>query len=106
MYKQYNIEEKNEKISIKILWTWIKYLINNNKKIKNEIDENTILLQNIEKKNIFYKNNCEEIMNIYELKNISQLDEFIKRLINKSNVYRKRIEQLKKMLSEDNNKNK
>ena len=58
------------------------------------------------KKNIFYKNNCEEIMNIYELKNISQLDEFIKRLINKSNVYRKRIEQLKKMLSEDNNKNK
>ena len=106
LYKKYNIEEKNEKISIKILWTWIKYLINNNKKIKNEIDENTILLQNIEKKNIFYKNNCEEIMNIYELKNINQLDEFIKRLINKSNVYRKRIEQLKKMLSEDNNKNK
>ena len=106
LYKKYNIEEKNEKISIKILWTWIKYLINNNKKIKNEIDENTILLQNIEKKNIFYKNNCEEIMNIYELKNISQLDEFIKRLINKSNIYRKRIEQLKKMLSEDNNKNK
>ena len=106
LYKKYNIEEKNEKISIKILWTWIKYLINNNKKIKNEIDENTILLQNIEKKNIFYKNNCEEIMNIYELKNISQLDGFIKRLINKSNVYRKRIEQLKKMLSEDNNKNK
>ena len=106
LYKKYNIEEKNEKISIKILWGWIKYLINNNKKIKNEIDENTILLQNIEKKNIFYKNNCEEIMNIYELKNISQLDEFIKRLINKSNVYRKRIEQLKKMLSEDNNKNK
>ena len=106
LYKKYNIEEKNEKISIKILWTWIKYLINNNKKIKNEIDENTILLQNIEKKNIFYKNNCEEIMNIYEVKNIKQLDEFIKRLINKSNVYRKRIEQLKKMLSEDNNKNK
>ena len=106
LYKKYNIEEKNEKISIKILWTWIKYLINNNKKIKNEIDENTILLQNIEKKNIFYKNNCEEIMNIYELKNKSQLDEFIKRLINKSNIYRKRIEQLKKMLSEDNNKNK
>lgn len=106
LYKKYNTEEKNEKINIKILWRWIKCLINNNKKIKNEIDENTILLQNIEKKNIFYKNNCEEIMNIYELKNISQLDEFIKRLINKSNIYRKRIEQLKKMLSEDNNKNK
>ena len=106
LYKKYNLEEKAEKINIKILWGWIKYLINNNKKIKNEIDENTILFQNIEKKNIFYKNNCEEIMNIYEVKNIKQLDEFIKRLINKSNVYRKRIEQLKKILSEDNNKNK
>ena len=106
LYKKYNIEEKNEKISIKILWTWIKYLINNNKKIKNEIDENTILFQNIEKKNIFYKNNCEEIMNIYDVKNITQLDEFIKGLINKSNAYRKRIDQLKKILSEDNNKNK
>ena len=106
LYKKYNIEEKNEKISIKILWGWIKCLINNNKKIKNEIDENTILLQKKKKKNIFYKNNCEEIMNIYKIKNISQLDEFIKRLINKSNVYRKRIEQLKKILSEDNNKNK
>ena len=55
LYKKYNIEEKNEKISIKILWGWIKYLINNNKKIKNEIDENTILLQNIEKKIFFIK---------------------------------------------------
>ena len=104
--KNNNIQDKKEAINMKTLWRWIKYLLNSNKKIKNEIDKNTILLQNIEKKNIFYKNNCEEIMNIYELKNISQLDEFIKRLINKSNVYRKRIEQLKKMLSEDNNKNK
>ena len=106
LYRKNNIEEPNQKINMKLIWGWIKYLINNNKKIKNEIDKNTILLQNIEKKNIFYKNNCEEIMNIYDVKNITQLDEFIKGLINKSNAYRKRIDQLKKILSEDNNKNK
>ena len=106
LYRKNNIEEPNQKINMKLIWGWIKYLINNKKKIKNEIDKNTILLQNIEKKNIFYKNNCEEIMNIYDVKNITQLDEFIKGLINKSNAYRKRIDQLKKILSEDNNKNK
>ena len=106
LYRKNNIEEPNQKINMKLIWGWIKYLINNNKKMKNEIDKNTILLQNIEKKNIFYKNNCEEIMNIYDVKNITQLDEFIKGLINKSNAYRKRIDQLKKILSEDNNKNK
>ena len=99
--KNNNIQEKKEAINMKILWRWIKYLLNNNNKIKNEIDKNTILLQNIEKKNIFYKNNCEEIMNIYDIKSLNQFDEFVYGLINKNNIYRKRIEQLKKMLSED-----
>ena len=99
--KNNNIQDKNEAINMKTLWRWIKYLLNSNKKIKNEIDKNTILLQNIEKKNIFYKNNCEEIMNIYDIKSLNQFDEFVHGLINKNNIYRKRIEQLKKMLSED-----
>ena len=99
--KNNNIQDKKEAINMKTLWRWIKYLLNNNKKIKNEIDKNTILLQNIEKKNIFYKNNCEEIMNIYDIKSLNQFDEFVHGLINKNNIYRKRIEQLKKMLSED-----
>ena len=99
--KNNNIQDKKEAINMKILWRWIKYLLNSNKKIKNEIDKNTILLQNIEKKNIFYKNNCEEIMNIYDIKSLNQFDEFVHGLINKNNIYRKRIEQLKKMLSED-----
>ena len=99
--KNNNIQDKKEAINMKTLWRWIKYLLNSNKKIKNEIDKNTILLQNIEKKNIFYKNNCEEIMNIYDIKSLNQFDEFVHGLINKNNIYRKRIEQLKKMLSED-----
>jgi hypothetical protein len=101
--KNNNIQDKKEAINMKTLWRWIKYLLNSNKKIKNEIDKNTILLQNIEKKNIFYKNNCEEIMNIYDIKSLNQFDEFVHGLINKNNIYRKRIEQLKKMLSEDKN---
>ena len=101
--KNNNIQDKKEAINMKTLWRWIKYLLNSNKKIKNEIDKNTILLQNIEKKNIFYKNNCEEIMNIYDTKSLNQFDEFVHGLINKNNIYRKRIEQLKKMLSEDKN---
>jgi hypothetical protein len=99
--KNNNIQDKKEAINMKTLWRWIKYLLNSNKKIKNEIDKNMILLQNIEKKNIFYKNNCEEIMNIYDIKSLNQFDEFVHGLINKNNIYRKRIEQLKKMLSED-----
>ena len=99
--KNNNIQDKKEAINMKTLWRWIKYLLNSNKKIKNEIDKNTILLQNIEKKNIFYKNNCEEIMNIYDIKSLNQFEEFVHGLINKNNIYRKRIEQLKKMLSED-----
>jgi hypothetical protein len=40
-------------------------------------------------------------MNIYDIKSLNQFDEFVHGLINKNNIYRKRIEQLKKMLSED-----
>ena len=104
--KANNIEDNNIIINMKMLWRWIKYLINNNKKIKNDIDKNTVLLQNIEKKSIFYKKNCEDIMDIYDMKNITEFNEFLNSLINKNNFYRKRIQQLKKMLSEDDNKNK
>ena len=104
--KANNIEDNNIKINMKMIWRWIKYLINNNKKIKNDIDKNTVLLQNIEKKSIFYKKNCEDIMEIYDMKNITEFNEFLNSLINKNNFYRKRIQQLKKMLSEDDNKNK
>jgi hypothetical protein len=63
-------------------------------------------LQNIKKENNLYKSLCEEIMNTYDFKNLNQFDEFILCLINKNNVNRKRIDQLKKILEEDNNKNK
>ena len=43
--KNNNIQDKKEAINMKTLWRWIKYLLNSNKKIKNEIDKNTILLK-------------------------------------------------------------
>jgi len=106
--KENNIKKNNKdnNITTKLIWRWIKYLLNKNKKIKNDINNNNILLQNIKKENNLYKSLCEEIMNTYDFKNLNQFDEFILCLINKNNVNRKRIDQLKKILEEDNNKNK
>ena len=103
--KENNIKETNNEINMKLLWRWVKYLINSNKKIKNEISKNAALLNNIEEKNIFFKQTCEEIMDAYNFKSINQFEEFIQSLINKKNFNKKRMDQLKKILSEDSIKN-
>ena len=105
--KENNIKDNNNiNINMKMLWKWIKYLTSNNTKMKNDISKNGTILQNIEKKNIFYKKSCEEIINSYDFTSIKKFDEFIHSLINKNNICKKRMEQLKKMLDEDCNKNK
>ena len=105
--KENNIKDNNNiNINMKMLWKWIKYLTSNNTKMKNDISKNGTILQNIEKKNNFYKKSCEEIINSYDFTSIKKFDEFIHSLINKNNICKKRMEQLKKMLDEDCNKNK
>jgi hypothetical protein len=106
IYKKENKDNNNSNVNMKILWRWIKYLISNNNKIKNEIKQNANILQNIEIKNNFYKQSCDEIINTYGINNINKFDEFIHALINKNNISRKRMIQLKKMLEEDCGKNK
>lgn len=106
IYKKENKDNNNSNVNMKILWRWIKYLISNNNKIKNEIKKNANILQNIEIKNNFYKQSCEEIINTYGINNINKFDEFIHALISKNNISRKRMIQLKKMLEEDCGKNK
>ena len=71
--KENNIKENNKdnNITTKLIWRWIKYLLNKNKKIKNDINNNNILLQNIKKENNLYKSLCEEIMNTYDFKNLN-----------------------------------
>ena len=106
IYKKENKDNNNSNVNMKILWRWIKYLISNNNKIKNEIKQNANILQNIEIKTNFYKQSCDEIINTYGINNINKFDEFIHALINKNNISRKRMIQLKKMLEEDCGKNK
>jgi len=106
IYKKENKDNNNSNVNMKILWRWIKYLISNNNKIKNEIKQNANILQNIEIKNNFYKQSCDEIINTYGINNINKFDEFIHALISKNNISRKRMIQLKKMLEEDCGKNK
>ena len=106
IYKKENKDNNNSNVNMKILWRWIKYLISNNNKIKNEIKKNANILQSIEIKNNFYKQSCDEIINTYGINNINKFDEFIHALINKNNISRKRMIQLKKMLEEDCGKNK
>ena len=101
IYKKENKDNNNSNVNMKILWRWIKYLISNNNKIKNEIKKNANILQNIEIKNNFYKQSCDEIINTYGINNINKFDEFIHALISKNNISRKRMIQLKKMLEED-----
>ena len=105
IYKKEN-NDNNSNVNMKILWRWIKYLISNNNKTKNEIKKNANILQNIEIKNNFYKQSCDEIINTYGINNINKFDEFIHALISKNNISRKRMIQLKKMLEEDCGKNK
>ena len=106
IYIKENNTKDNSNINMKTLWRWIKCLTNNNTKMKNDITKNSNILQNIERKNFFYKKSCEEIINSYGFTNINKFDEFIQNLINKNNISKKRMEQLKKMLDEDCNKNK
>ena len=106
IYKKENKDNNNSNVNMKILWRWIKYLISNNNKTKNEIKKNANILQNIEIKNNFYKQSCDEIINTYGINNINKFDEFIHALISKNNISRKRMIQLKKMLEEDCGKNK
>ena len=97
---------KNEEISIKVLWRWIKYLINNYKSLLSEKDKNLEILNNLKEKDNFYKDFCLELMNKYKAKNLEELNKFIEELIKKNKINKKRVEQLKKILISDNNNKK
>ena len=95
-------KDKNETISIKALWRWIKHLINTYKSLLIEKEKKDEILKNMEKKENYYKECCEELMNKYNMKNLEQLNKFIEELIKKNNMNKRRVEQLKKILVDDN----
>ena len=99
--------EKKEHISIKILWRWIKSLINNYKSLIVEKTKKEEILKNLEKNENFYKECCDELMVKYKKNNLEELNKFIEELIKRNNINKKRVEQLKKILVNDikNNNN-
>ena len=99
--------EKKEHISIKILWRWIKSLINNYKSLMVEKTKKEEILKNLEKNENFYKECCDELMVKYKKNNLEELNKFIEELIKRNNINKKRVEQLKKILVNDikNNNN-
>ena len=99
------INEKKEKVSIKVLWRWIKNLINNYKSLLIEKNKKEEIYQNLKEKDDFYKECCDELMNKYKVNNLEELNKFIEELIKRNNMNKKRVQQLKKILVNDNNNN-
>ena len=98
------INDNKDQITIKVLWRWIKNIINNYKSLLMEKEKKEEILKNLEKENI-YKECCDELMDKYKVNNLEELNIFIEELIKRNNINRKRVEQLKKMLVNDNNNN-
>ena len=99
------INEKKGNISIKVIWRWIKNLINNYKSLLVEKAKKEEILKNLENNDNFYKESCDELMAKYKKNNLEELNKFIEELIKRNNINRKRVEQLKKILVNDNKSN-
>ena len=98
--------DKNENIELKILWRWVKHLINNIKKLLNEKEKNEQIYKELLINDI-YKNFCVELIDEYNLNNINELKEFIFDLLERNDENRKRELKLKNILfdSDSNNNN-
>ena len=99
------INEKIEQIPIKSIWRWIKNLINNYKSLLMEKAKKEEIFKNLEKNENFYKTSCDELMIKYKKNNLEELNKFIEELIKRNNLNKKRVEQLKKILVNDNKNN-
>ena len=99
------INETIENISIKVIWRWIKNLINNYKSLLMEKAKKEEIFKNVEKNENFYKASCNELMIKYKKNNLEELNKFIEELIKRNNLNKKRVEQLKKILVNDNKNN-
>ena len=98
--------DKKENIELKILWRWVKHLINNIKKLLNEKEKNEQIYKELLINDI-YKNFCVELIDEYNLNNINELKEFIFDLLERNDENRKRELKLKNILfdSDSNNNN-
>ena len=100
-----NTNEQKENVSIKVIWRWIKYLMNSYKSLLNEKEKKIEIFKNLNEKDNYYRESCIELMNKYKMNSLEDLNSFIEELIKRNNINRKRVEQLKKILVDDSNSN-
>ena len=78
-------DEKKEEITIKILWRWIKHLINTVKQLALEKEKNIEIYQNIQEIDDC-KEYCEELISEFNLQSLDELKMFIDNLLKQSNL--------------------
>ena len=77
--------EKKEEITIKILWRWIKHLINTVKQLALEKEKNLEIYQNMQEIDD-YKEYCEELISSFNLQSLDELKMFIDNLLKQNNI--------------------
>ena len=76
-------DEKKEEVTIKILWRWIKHLINTVKQLALEKEKNIELIQNNQEIDEF-KEFCDDLMNDFNLQSLFELKMLIGNLLNQN----------------------
>ena len=77
--------EKKEEITIKILWRWIKHLINTVKQLALEKEKNIEMYQNMQEIDEC-KEYCEELISEFNLQSLDELKMFIDNLLKQNNI--------------------
>ena len=87
-------DEKKEEVTIKILWRWIKHLVNTVKQLALEKEKNMELYQNIQEIDEC-KEFCEELMSGLNLQSLDELKMLINNLLNQNNNMNKNQPQMR-----------
>ena len=84
MYLSLTGSDEKEEVTIKILWRWIKHLVNTVKQLALEKEKNIEIYQNIQEIDEC-KEFCEELLSEFNLQSLEELKIFINTLLNQSN---------------------
>ena len=94
-------DEKKEEVTIKILWRWIKHLINTVKQLALEKEKNLELYQNINEIDEC-KEFCEDLIGELNLQSLDELKMVINNLLNQNNNMTNNQAQMRNMPMEQN----
>ena len=96
-----NSKERKENITIQDLWRWIRQLVEEVEELSIEKEKK----ENYNRNNYeIYKNFCRELIKEFELNSFDELKFFINDLMTKNDINKKRVEKLKKVLMNSNEK--